>query len=69
MSGSIEFVALPPGEASSAERLQHIAIQATAVMLQSWFKDEEPSPEEAREMVSAVMDALLRPRTETPPTS
>jgi hypothetical protein len=66
MSGSIEFVALPPGEASSAERLQHIAIQATAVMLQAWFKDEEPGPDEAREMVSAVMDALLRPRPEAP---
>jgi hypothetical protein len=62
MSGSIEFVALPPGEASASERLHHIAIQATAVMLQSWFKDEEPSPDEAREMVSAVMDALLEPR-------
>jgi|RhiMetdeSRZDD1v2_1073273.scaffolds.fasta_scaffold1697232_2 hypothetical protein len=66
MSGSIEFVALPPGEASSAERLQHIAIQATAVMLQSWFKDEEPSPEDAKEMVSAVMDALLRPGPDAP---
>jgi hypothetical protein len=67
MSGSIEFVALPPGEATSAERLHHIAIQAAAVMLQTWFKDEEPSPEEAGEMVNAVMNALLRPRTEGPP--
>ncbi len=69
MSGSIEFVALPPGEASSSERLHHIAIQATAVMLQSWFKDEEPDPEEASEMVSAVMGSLLKPRTEGPPAS
>jgi hypothetical protein len=69
MSGSIEFVALPPGEASSAERLHHIAIQATAVMLQSWFEDEEPSPDKARAMVSAVMDALLRAPPETPPAS
>jgi hypothetical protein len=69
MSGSIAFVALAPGEASSAERLHHVAIQATAVMLQSWFKDEEPDPDEAREMVSAVMDALLRARNEAPPAS
>lgn len=69
MSGSIEFVALPPGEASSAERLHHIAIQATAVMLQSWFEDEEPSPDKAKAMVSAVMDALLRAPPETPPAS
>jgi hypothetical protein len=69
MSGSIEFVALPPGEATSAERLHHIAIQATAIMLQTWFKDEEPSPKEAGEMVNAVMDALLKARTEAPPAS
>jgi len=69
MSGSIEFVALPPGEASSAERLHHIAIQATAVMLQTWFKDAEPDPEDAREMVNAVMAALLKPRTDEPPAS
>ena len=69
MSGSIEFVALPPGEASSAERLHHIAIQATAVMLQTWFKDAEPDPEEARDMVNAVMAALLKPRTDEPPAS
>jgi hypothetical protein len=62
MSG-IQFVA-PPGDASAGERLQHIAIQATAVMLQSWFEDEEPSPEKAGAMVSAVMDALLKPRPE-----
>ena len=69
MSGSIEFVALPPGEASSAERLHHIAIQATAVMLQTWFKDAEPDPEEANDMVNAVMAALLKPRTDEPPAS
>jgi hypothetical protein len=69
MSGSIEFVALPPGDASSNERLHHIAIQATAVMLQTWFKDEAPSPEDAGEMVNAVMNALLKPRTEAPPAS
>lgn len=59
MSG-IQFVALQ-GEASASERLQHIAIQATAVMLQKWFEDEEPTPEKAKQMVGAVMDALTRP--------
>jgi hypothetical protein len=59
----IQFVA-PPGEASSSERLHYMAIQATAVMLQSWFEEEEPTPEEARQMVSVVMDALLRGRPE-----
>jgi hypothetical protein len=62
MSGIL--FAAAPGEASANERLQHIAIQATAVMLQKWFEDEEPGPEQAREMVSAVMDALLRARPE-----
>jgi hypothetical protein len=64
MSG-IQFVA-PPGEASSAERLHHVAIQATAAMLQSWFEDEGPTPEKAKQMVSAVMEALLRSRSEAP---
>lgn len=68
MSG-IQFVAPPPGEASPSERLHHIAIQATAVMLQSWFEDEEPSPDKARQMISAVMDALLRPRSDEPSAS
>ena len=67
MSG-IQFVA-PPGDASAAERLHHIAIQATAVMLQTWFEDEEPSPEKAKAMVSAVMDALMKPRPEEPSAS
>jgi hypothetical protein len=67
MSG-IQFVA-PPGDASAAERLHHIAIQATAVMLQTWFEDEEPSPDKAREMVRAVMEALLTPRPQGPVTS
>ncbi len=67
MSG-IQFVA-PPGEASASERLHHIAIQATAVMLQSWFEDEEPTPEKAKQMVSAVMDALLKERPAEPPAS
>jgi hypothetical protein len=62
MSG-IQFVA-PAGEASSSERLHYMAIQATAVMLQSWFEDEEPTPEKAKQMVSAVMEALLQPRPE-----
>jgi hypothetical protein len=57
----VQFV-VPSGEVSPSERLQHIAIQATAVMLQGWFEDEEPSPQEAREMVSAVMEALLKGR-------
>ena len=60
-NASVQFV-VPSGEASPGERLQHIAIQATAVMLQGWFEDEEPGPEEAREMVSAVMEALLKAR-------
>lgn len=62
MSG-IQFVAAP-GEASASERLHYMAIQAAAVMLQSWFEDEEPTPEEAKRMVSAVMEALLRSRPE-----
>lgn len=65
---SIEFVA-PSGEASSSERLHFIAIQAAAVMLQSWFKDEEPTPEKAKQMVRVVMDALLRVPPEEPSTS
>ena len=32
------------------------------MMLHGWFEDEEPSPEEAKVMVAAVMDALLRGR-------
>jgi hypothetical protein len=67
MSG-IQFVA-PPAEASASERLHHIAIQATAVMLQSWFEDEEPTPEKAKQMVSAVMVALLKERPAEPPAS
>lgn len=58
---SVEFV-VPQGEASAEHRLQHIAIQATAVMLQGWFEEEEPSAQEAGEMVAAVMDALLKGR-------
>jgi hypothetical protein len=61
MSANAQFVA-PSGEISANDRLQHIAIQATAVMLQGWFEDEEPSVEEAKAMVSAVMDALLKER-------
>jgi len=61
MSTNTQFVA-PSGETSPQDRLQHIAIQATAVMLQGWFQDEEPSVEEARAMVSVVMDALLKRR-------
>ena len=67
MSG-IQFVA-PPEDASAAERLHHIAIQATAVMLQAWFEDEEPSPDKAKEMVRAVMEALLSPRPDGPSAS
>jgi hypothetical protein len=62
MSYTVQFV-VPTGEASASERLQHIAIQATAMMLQGWFEDEEPSPEEAQQMVSAVMEALLKVRS------
>jgi hypothetical protein len=38
-------------------------------MLQTWFEDEEPSPEKAKAMVSAVMDALMKPRPEEPSAS
>ena len=61
---SIQFVA-PPGDASSSERLHYMAIQATAMMLQTWFEDEEPTPEKAKQMVSAVMEALLRAPAES----
>jgi hypothetical protein len=57
------------GMASAGERLHHVAIQATAAMLQSWFEDKEPSPEKARAMVSAVMGALLNPHSEEPSAS
>jgi len=60
-NASVQFV-VPAGEVGPGERLQHIAIQATAVMLQGWFEDEEPTAEEAKQMVSAVMDALLKGR-------
>lgn len=60
-STNVQFAA-PAGEMSPGERLHHVAIQATAVMLQGWFEDEEPSPEEARLMVNAVMEALLQAR-------
>jgi hypothetical protein len=60
-SVNVQFV-VPSGEVSGGDRLQHIAIQATAIMLQGWFEEQEPSKEEAREMVSTVMEALLRGR-------
>ena len=50
MSTNTQFVA-PVGEMSADDRLQHIAIQATAVMLQGWFEDEQPSVEEAKATV------------------
>ena len=61
MSTNTQFV-VPLSEVSANDRLQHIAIQATAVMLQGWFDEQEPDAEEAKAMVSAVMDALLRVR-------
>ena len=60
-STSVQFVA-PAREMSPSERLHHIAIQATAVMLQGWFEDEAPGAEQAAKMVSAVMEALLKAR-------
>jgi hypothetical protein len=39
-----------------------IAIQATAVMLKDWFEEEQPSPEEAQQMVESVMKGLLGSR-------
>ena len=65
MSTNTQFV-VPPGDISTNDRLQHIAIQATAVMLQGWFEDEQPSVEEAKAMVGAVMDALLKSRQTSP---
>jgi hypothetical protein len=44
---------------AQASGCRHIAIKATAIMLQSWFEEEKPTPEKAKQMVSAVMDALL----------
>jgi hypothetical protein len=58
---SVQFV-VPSGEVSPSERLQHVAMQSTAVMLQGWFEDEAPSAEQAAKMVNAVMDALLKAR-------
>jgi hypothetical protein len=63
-STGVHFVS-PPGEVSSEDRLRHIAIQATAVMLHGWFEDEEPNADEAQQMVSAVMNALLKNQTTT----
>jgi hypothetical protein len=65
---ALQFVA-PPPEAGPSERLHFMAIQDTAVMLRSWFEDEEPTPEKAKQMVSAVMEALLRARPEEPTAS
>jgi len=56
---SIHFV-VPTGDISPNDRLQHIAIQATAIMLRGWFKEEVPTAEKAKAMVAAIMDALLQ---------
>lgn len=57
---NIQFVA-PAGSLSNREQLQHIAIQATAVMMQSWFAEEDvPEPRELTELVSAVMAGFLK---------
>jgi hypothetical protein len=61
MSTNTQFV-VPSGEVNADDRLQHVAIQATAVMLQGWFGEQDPEVEDASAMVSAVMDALLRRR-------
>ena len=37
MSTNTQFVA-PSGEVNADDRLQHVAIQATAGMLQGWFE-------------------------------
>jgi hypothetical protein len=57
MSGS-KFVA-PSGEISPNDLLQHIAIQATAMMLQGWFESAKPTSEQAKTMVDAIMRALM----------
>jgi hypothetical protein len=56
----MQFV-VPGGDVqfSEIDRLHHIAIQATAVMLKDWFEEEQPSPEEAQQMVESVMKGLL----------
>ena len=63
MSGDMQFV-VPGGDVqvSANDRLHHIAIQATAVMLKDWFEEEQPSPEEAQQMVESVMKGLLGSR-------
>jgi hypothetical protein len=63
MNGDIQFV-VPGGDVQvgANDRLHHIAIQATAVMLKDWFENEEPSPEEAQQMVESVMKGLLGSR-------
>jgi len=63
-SAPIQFVT-PPGDLTAEDRMQFIAIQATAVMLQSWFEEEDPSPEEAKVMIETVVKAL-RGRTPIP---
>jgi hypothetical protein len=61
MGEGVEFV-VPSGEVSANDRLHHIAIQAVAMMLKGWFEEAEPSPEEAQQMVEAVMKGLLGSR-------
>lgn len=61
MSDGVEFV-VPSGEVSANDRLHHIAIQAAAMMLKGWFEEAEPSPDEAQQMVEAIMKGLLGPR-------
>jgi hypothetical protein len=63
MSGDIHFV-VPGGDVqvSANDRLYHIAIQATAVMLKDWFREEEPSPEKAQQMIESIMKGLLGSR-------
>jgi len=61
MSDGVEFV-VPSGDVSANDRLHHIAIQATAMMLRGWFEEAEPSAEKAQQMVEAVMKGLLGAR-------
>jgi hypothetical protein len=48
---TIQFGDPGAGNISSNDRLQHIAIQAAAVMLQSWFEKSAPTAEQAKSMI------------------
>lgn len=53
---------VPGGEVSANDRLHVVAIQAAAVMLKDWFEEKEPSPEQAKAMIEAVLKGLCGSR-------